>query len=502
VTARRPPSILQVMRDENLLGRSFGKNWRPWESYLAALFGLTAPELRGFAEGRTERQDLAAGRRFRESWIIAGRRSGKSRILALIATYLSAFTDAWRAALAPGEKAIVAVLATDRDQAAVDLGYIKGLFASNPLLAGLITAETADSIELGTRRVRIEVATSNYRAVRGRTFLAVLCDEVAFWASDASANPAEETMTALRPGLATLAPHSMIIGASSPYAKAGLLWNQYRKHFGREHRELIWQAPSLEMNRTLDPEEIYQAYETDEAAAAAEWGAEFRTDVERLFGQAVIESATVAGRRELGRVPGIRYVAHVDPSGGSSDAMTVCIAHAEGERIILDALRSRVPPFSPEQVTEEFAALLATYGLSSVTGDRYGGEWPREQFRKHGVRYDFSALPASSIYLEALPLLNAGRVELLDDPKLTAQLVALERRTSRAGKDTVSHPPLGHDDSANSACGAMVLAKAKLRAKIDFATQAFIGRAYTDGLFINDDRHANGWGDFREHTDW
>ena len=145
---------------------------------------------------------------------------------------------------------------------------------------------------------------------------------------------------------------------------------------------------------------------------------------------------------------------------------------------------------------------MLAYGITSVTGDRYGGEWPREQFRKHGIRYDCSALTASAIYLEALPLLNAGRVELLDDPKLTAQLVALERRTSRGGKDTVSHPPLGHDDSANSACGAMVLAKAKPRAKIDFAAQTFIGRSYADGLFINADRNPTSWGDFREHIDW
>jgi hypothetical protein len=307
----------------------------------------------------------------------------------------------------------------------------------------------------------------------------------------------------LRPSLTTLSPDSILIGASSPYSKAGQLWNSYSKHFGREgDRILVWQAASLEMNPSLNAEEIYQAIEDDEAAGLAEFGAQFRSDIERLFPQAVIEAATVQGRRELCRVPGVRYVAHVDPSGGSSDAMTLCIAHAEGEQIILDAIRALTPPFSPEQVAEEFASLLLAYGITSVTGDRYGGEWPREQFRKHGIRYDCSALTASAIYLEALPLLNAGRVELLDEPKLTAQLVALERRTSRAGKDTVGHPPLGHDDSANSACGAMVLAKAKLRARIDFATQTFIGRAYTDGFFINSDRHPNDWEDFRDHTGW
>jgi hypothetical protein len=32
----------------------------------------------------------------------------------------------------------------------------------------------------------------------------------------------------------------------------------------------------------------------------------------------------------------------------------------------------------------------------------------------------------------------------------------LERRTSRAGKDSIDHPPGAHDDIANAAAGALV----------------------------------------------
>ncbi len=45
---------------------------------------------------------------------------------------------------------------------------------------------------------------------------------------------------------------------------------------------------------------------------------------------------------------------------------------------------------------------------------------------------------------------------MLDDKKLLAQLGNLERRTSRNGRDTVDHPPGGHDDIANSVAGAVV----------------------------------------------
>jgi hypothetical protein len=34
-------------------------------------------------------------------------------------------------------------------------------------------------------------------------------------------------------------------------------------------------------------------------------------------------------------------------------------------------------------VVEQFAAILKLYRIYKVTGDRYAGEWPREQFRTH-----------------------------------------------------------------------------------------------------------------------
>jgi hypothetical protein len=45
---------------------------------------------------------------------------------------------------------------------------------------------------------------------------------------------------------------------------------------------------------------------------------------------------------------------------------------------------------------------------------------------------------------------------LLDLPRLTTQLCALERRTSRSGRDVVDHPVNAHDDVINAAAGALV----------------------------------------------
>src|SRR5208337_4328002 len=114
-----------------------------------------------------------------------------------------------------------------------------------------------------------------------------------------------------------------------------------------------------------------------------------------------------------------------------------------------------------DQCVNEFAGLLQSYGIHKVTGDRYAGEWPREAFRKCGITYEPSEKTKSQIYVELLPLLNAGRVELLDHPRLIAQLCSLERRTARGGRDSIDHAPHAHDDVANAVAGALVLAGAK-----------------------------------------
>ena len=88
------------------------------------------------------------------------------------------------------------------------------------------------------------------------------------------------------------------------------------------------------------------------------------------------------------------------------------------------------PPFSPDAVVDDFAALLKSYRVSRVTGDRYAGEFPRELFRKHGIAYDLAKQTKSELFRDLLPLLNSSRIVLPRNDRLQGQIVGLERRTS------------------------------------------------------------------------
>jgi hypothetical protein len=115
----------------------------------------------------------------------------------------------------------------------------------------------------------------------------------------------------------------------------------------------------------------------------------------------------------------------------------------------------RRPPFSPEDVVLEFAALLKSYRITKVQGDRYAGEWPRERFREHGVTYEPAGKPKNDLYRDMLPAINSRQVDLLDDSRLIAQIVSLERRTARGGRDSIDHAPGAHDDLANAVAGVV-----------------------------------------------
>jgi hypothetical protein len=286
-----------------------------------------------------------------------------------------------------------------------------------------------------------------------------LCDEAAFWHDENSANPDSEIINALKPAMATIPMARMLI-ASSPYARKGVLWTDYEKHYARnDSSTLVWQADTRTMNPSVPEDFIAAAYEDDPASAGAEYGAQFRTDVEMLFSREAIRAVTIGNRFELPPVSGVSYSAFCDPSGGSADSMTLAISHMEGDTAVLDAVREVQPPFSPENVVEDFCVLLRSYGIDTLSGDRYGGMWPREQFSKRGLSYRPSEKTASDLFLEFLPLVNAGRVQLLDHKRGTAQLTALERRTSRIGKDTIGHPPTAnaHDDVAVAIAGSAVM---------------------------------------------
>jgi hypothetical protein len=453
-------------------------------AFLAAMFGLPLSEAQAEVfRARTGRARVPEGG-FNEAWLVCGKRAGKSFILAVIAVYLACFRD-YRKHLGPGERGTVMVIATDRRQARVIFRYIRGMLKASPMLWRMVDRELSDQIDL-ENAVTIEVQTASFKTTRGYTIVAALCDELAFWPyGDDAAAPDYAILDAIRPGMGTI-PNAMLLCASSPYAQRGALYDAFRRWHGREDAPaLVWRAATREMNPTFPQRTIDEAMGRDPASGAAEYLAEFRTDVEAYVSREAVEACVSVGVIERPPITGEVYFGFVDPSGGASDSMTLSIAHPDRRagHEVLDCSRERRAPFSPQAVVEEFAAVAKSYRIARLVGDRWGGEFVREPFRAYGIDYQISDKPKSDIYRDLLPALNSRRIELLDLPRLTAQLCGLERRVARGGRDSIDHQPGAHDDVANSAAGALLLAAGRPSAVV--IPKAAMIRARMPGRFAD-----------------
>lgn len=449
-------NIIQTMTDPNLFARPFADaTFSNWRALVAGFYGLPLDDEQAEVFHQLT-QRAPTGQPFDELWLVIGRRGGKSNVSALLAVYEAFFND-YSDKLAPGEVATVMVIAADRKQARSVMRYIRGLIEASPMLQQMVIRDNQESIELVNRCV-IEIMTASHRGSRGYSATCVICDEIAFWLSE-GANPDAEVINAIRPSLGTLG--GKLIALSSPYARRGVLWTAFRNYFGKadSKRVLVAKAPTEIMNPTLPKHIIEQAYEEDPASAAAEYGANFRTDVETFISREAIDAVVIPDRIELAPAQRNYYTAFVDAAGGSGqDSMTCAIAHKDGEKMIIDAVRAVKPPFSPEAVVTEFCQLFMAYRVKHVTGDRWGGDFVQEQFKKRGIGYQPSDKTKSELYAELLPLINSQRVELPDIRRLKDELAGLERRTSRTGKDSIDHAPGQHDDLINAAAGALVMA--------------------------------------------
>jgi len=448
----------KALRDKNILGSVFGdlSTRRNWEAIAAALFAEPPGpgDLEIFREltGRRNWPKEPA----REIYQAIGRRGGKSSFAAAVGVYIATMAD-YSQVLSPGEQAHVVLLAVDRSQAKVLLGYVKAYFSEVNMLRQMVIRETADGVELSNGCV-ISVHTSSFRSIRGRTFAAIIMDELAYWLP----TDAEELIVAARPGMTTI-PWAMLIGISTKYMQSGPFYEEVTKHWGDDTSStLIVQATSQQMNKTLPNDVIKKALAQDPERAAAEYLNEWRSALSPAFPRERVEACLCLDDRAIPPPdhPYWKLVAFVDPSGGSNDAATLCIATIKPEEETVTVLLiARWPaPHSPASVIAEMAMVLRQYNLRTVMGDGYAAQMTVDLFAQNGIHYERSELNKSEIYVESLPLFMTDQIEGPNNETLRRELMSLQRRTRAGGRDIIDHASGQLDDTANSFAGACVFA--------------------------------------------
>jgi len=458
LTENKPANIIEALHRDDLFAPFVkGKNMEAWETFLKILYGL---ELDDQTEKETawlctQRADLSNG--FQEAYAICGRRGGKSSCAALIAVWEALFSGQAEQ-LSPGEKGYIFCIATDRNQAGIVLSYIRAILSN---FEEIIDKDLAWNIHL-RNNVIISIRPAAYRGIRGYSILAIVADEIAFWRDENSANPAQEVIDSLLPGLKE---NGKLLGLSTPYARSGYLWEMHEENYGKEGSPILsWKASTQTMHPNFKQSIINRLMKRrgkeKTLALRSEYAAEFRADIETFITMEEFETAVLKGIPQIPAMISNNYKAFVDPSGGKKDSFTLGIAHHdEGGFAALDLIFEIRAPFNPEDAVDDIVEILRKYRCSSVTGDRYSGNWVQSSFRKRGIIYHESKLDKNGIFSEFQALLAMRKLMLIDNKRLQQQCCGLERRTRTrtGGKDSIDHPPGGKDDLINSAAGACQL---------------------------------------------
>ncbi len=394
--------------------------------------------------------------------VIGGRRGGKdSRIITAIAAY-EAFCGGHEAHLAPGEEGVVLVVSQvirRARQAAFSL--IRGAIFNSPMLRKKVISDRAWDLGLDNGLV-IRCEPCSFRSIRGSAVPVALFDEAAFWSYEGH-NPDREVERAVRPAMAQF-PGWKLVKVSTPWIRAGLLFEDYEKHYGAdEDPHLVMQASTWILNPTIPQSFLDQERRKDPETFEREYGARF-SDREALW---LPHDSIEACRQEwtarsLPEYPRPRAVAVIDPAY-KRDRFAAAIGwYEKGKdeipgRVVIGRLEGWTPPrggeLSLNAVLDQLCPILGQYDVRKVHGDQYTAAPVREALRARGFAFEehpFSAPFKAEIYSDLKSLVIEERIDLPDHDRGISELKSLHVTHTPAGTMRIGAPERAgyHDDYA------------------------------------------------------
>lgn len=400
---------------------------------IAKHFPATSPWWRETIERWYRRRDVAGG--VRQLVARVGRRGGKSSTLSRLAVAEALFGHH---DVPPGDIGYVAVISTDRKEAAGRLRTIKAILDAINVEHEPVE-DTPQAIQIAGTRIGFRVFTASISGVSGFTAIFVICDEVAKWKdADTGANPASEVLTSVRPTMATM-PCASLVLSSSPFGRLDAHFDAFEE--GPNETQETACAPTWVANPTLT-EEATHALEPDESAWRREFAAIPQAELESsLLTEALIDRAMRATVGDLPYEPseGWTYVAAMDPATRANAwAFVIAGQDIDGKRHVV-LHRDWVPrpglPLDPRAVLVEIHALVASYGVDVVYTDQHATEMLRA-LAPEGlelVEVPWTTVTKREGFEYLLKLAQADRLGLPRDEVVKADLLGIRKVITRSG---------------------------------------------------------------------
>ena len=407
---------------------------------------------------------------FRVVGAVCGRGSGKSRFFGAYRLLHLALTVPI-SALPRGEDAVCPIVAPDLDTARHTLNFARG--AAELLVPTAIESSAADSFVLrreGGKRVRVaaKAASAGGKSIRGRSMPGALLEELAFFFDKEHRVNDAEIFRALLP---RIMPGGQLLAISTPWSRAGKLWDLYSENYGHPRSAIIAHAPTLLMRdggpgfREISAD-VAAMHASDSENARREYDAEFMSaNAQAYFDSRAIERATDADLAipadplvALATADDARPAIGVEFGGDfgftRDSSALVGVARAASRFAVCDLLEltPSAGPLKPSETVAAFAARVKAFGGSTMTADMHYRESIREALAQHEL-YLLNAPEGvrgkNDTYAIARTVLHAGEMRLPRHERFLRQLAQVESRPTSGGLLSISSPRWsggGHGD--------------------------------------------------------
>lgn len=417
----------------------------------------------------------------RELILVLGRRSGKSMLSSIISAYelykliARGFPQAYYGLL-PSTEIRVLCIANDKEQAEIVYGEINNhvqhvdyfqssLKRNTQSFMKFRTESDAQRFKKDTNKATISATfkSSIARGIRGRGCMACILDELAFFVNDGKSS-ADQVYRAMTPSLKQFSPKDpknrrtpigpsdgRMICISSPDAKEGLFYNLYElsKSGGVASSQMLMiQAPTWEVNPTVDESDYEVERAKNARAFETEYGAQFSDRVRGWIENAQdLLDCCVPGLRPLLRgSPREPFFAGGD-LGITGDGTSISLSHIVDGRIQLgyhETWCAGVPweesnPHLPSPPTIPYARILADqqrldideivdwffslsrrfYITSGLLDQAFGVILEQKLHKKGLTQFEtrrFTAMDSSDVYQNVKMLMFTRQLGLYDYP--------------------------------------------------------------------------------------
>ncbi len=404
--------------------------------------------------------------------LVFGRRAGKSTAAARIA-WFEATQRAHYKYLEPGQIGSVSILAQDLSGAEQVVNYTQGLAGIPALKRKHVARIPVETVEL-KNGLRVEKVTASEQAVRSRTAVAVVADEIAYW-DHVGPDEDRKVMAALTPSLLASndAPPRRLIAITSAGYQRGWAHETFKRDYGRPDAPwLVLLGSTLDLRPDIDPAEIEADCAGDPYKKAREYESQWGDlTASGFFTPEIVRTCVSTDARHENALDGVRYQVAIDPSF-QHDLFALAVACSTKDRIPDDPNLGRVRktrivytkawqprpnhPLQPSILAREIAQVCRRYNTSTVYSDQHEANTLAELLRGYGIKLVKRSWNAqgedskTARFMAVRQAMNEGALLLPDDPDLVRELLSIVASPTPSGGTKIEGSGK-NDDRAHAA---------------------------------------------------